>query len=208
MSAAPRRKDLILLVADKDMEMSLRGLLPRHHSLGFRPVSFDLYVHPDRDPGCCHRSHLFLQSFASQYERALVLLDHAGCGREGEDRSALEADIERRLGESGWEDRAAAVVISPELEIWVWSDSPQVDLILRWRETVPLREWLQGKNLLEKGAFKPSDPKRALELVRRAAGVPRSPALFSDLARSVGTERCSDPAFAKLKRCLRQWFPA
>jgi len=208
MSAADRRKDLILLVADKDMEMSLRGLLSRHQSLGFRPVSFDLFVHPDRDPGCFHKPHDFLRPFATQYQRALVLLDHAGCGREGRDRSALEADIERRLGESGWEDRAAAVVIAPELEIWVWSDSPQVDLVLRWRETIPLRDWLQDRNLLEKGAFKPADPKRALETVRRAAGLPRSPALFSDLARSVGTDRCSDPAFAKLKHCLRVWFPA
>ncbi len=114
MSAAPPRKDLVLLVADKDMEMSLRGLLSRHQSLGFRPVAFDLYVHPDRDPGCFHKSHDFLRPFVTQYQRALVLLDHQGCGREREDRSALEEDVERRLSESGWEDRAAAVVIAPE----------------------------------------------------------------------------------------------
>lgn len=207
MSAADRRKDLILLVADKDMEMSLKGLLPRHRSLGFRPVSYDLFVHPDRDPGCFHKSHDFLRPFANQYERALVLLDYEGCGREGRERAALEADIERRLGESGWQDRAAAVVIAPELEIWVWSDSPQVDLALRWRETVPMREWLQGRNLLEKGASKPADPKRALEVVRRTMGVPRSPALFFELAQSVGTDRCIDPSFAKLRSCLREWFP-
>jgi hypothetical protein len=208
MSTAPSRKDLILLVADKDMEMSLKGLLSRHQSLGFRPVSFDLFVHPDRDPGCFYKCHDFLRSSAKRYERAMVLVDHHGCGREGDDRAVLEMDIERRLGESGWEDRAAAIVISPELEIWVWSDSPKVDLVLGWREQVPLREWLREKNLLEEGAFKPADPKSAVELVRRTAGQPKSSAIFLELARGVGTDRCSDPAFSKLKQCLREWFPA
>jgi hypothetical protein len=32
---------------------------------------------------------------------------------------------------SGWENRAAAVVLDPELEIWVWSDSPEVEAVQR-----------------------------------------------------------------------------
>src|SRR6266513_2389199 len=116
MSADLLRRDLILLVADKNMEASLKGLLSRFRSLKFRQVVFDLYVHPERDPGCLLRAHDFLRPFASRYERALVLLDHAGCGQEAEECSKLEADIEKRLGVTGWEGRAAAIVIAPELE--------------------------------------------------------------------------------------------
>lgn len=209
MSTDLRRKDLILLVADKPMEVSLGGLLSRVESLGIRRVIFDLYVHPDRDPGCLRRAQDFLRPFASQYERALVLLDHQGCGREEEDRSSLEADLERRLGEAGWEGRAAAVIIAPELENWVWSDSPRVDRALGWgRDSVPLRDWLREKNLWEAGAVKPSQPKEAVKSVLRTVRTPYSSSVLLELARSVSTDRCTDPAFLKLKRCLREWFPA
>jgi hypothetical protein len=130
MSPDLPRKDLILLVADKNMEASLRGLLSRFQSLKCRPVSFDLFVHPERDPGCLLRGHDFLRPFASRYERALVLLDHAGCGREVVETSVLESELQARVGEAGWGGRAAAIVIAPELENWVWSDSPHIDQAL------------------------------------------------------------------------------
>ena len=78
MIADLRRKDLILLVADKNMEASLKGLLLRSQALGLRRMIFDLYVHPERDPGCLLRAHDFLRPFVTRYERALVVLDHAG----------------------------------------------------------------------------------------------------------------------------------
>jgi hypothetical protein len=208
MSPDAQRKDLILLVADKNMDASLKGLLSRFHALGHRQVTFDLYVHPDRDPGCLLRGHDFLRPFVNLYERALVLLDHEGCGRDAAERSRLEADLERRLGETGWGDRAAAVVIAPELEIWVWSDSPQIDRALGWEgRPVSLRSWLQEEGLLATGALKPAQPKAAVERALFTARKPRSSSIYLELARSVGTERCTDPAFLKLKRCLQDWFP-
>jgi len=208
MSADLLRKDLILLVADKCMEASLKGLLSRFQSLRFRQVTFDLYVHPERDPGCLLRAHNLLRLYASQYDHALVLLDHDGCGKESEDRSKLESDLEKRLGAVGWEGRAAAIVIAPELENWVWSDSPKVDLALGWEGKVPpLRDWLREKNLLEADAVKPAEPKRAVELALRTVRKPLSSAIYFELAQGVSTARCTDPAFAKLRQCLREWFP-
>jgi hypothetical protein len=202
------RKDLVCLVADKNMEASLRGILSRSQSLQIRQVNFDLFVHPDRDPGCLLRSHDFLRPFANHYEHALVVLDQEGCGQRGVGRSELETGIEGRLGGAGWADRAAAVVIAPELENWVWSDSPHVDRALGWEgKAVPLRSWLQEEGLLQAGSTKPSEPKRAVELVLRTVRTPRSSAIYLALAQSVSTERCTDPAFAKLRRCLRGWFP-
>ncbi|HEY0553853.1 MAG TPA: hypothetical protein VGG20_06265 [Thermoanaerobaculia bacterium] len=208
MSPDLPRKDLILLVADKNMEASLRGLLSRSQSLKCRPVTFDLYVHPERDPGCLLRGHDFLRPFASRYERALVLLDHEGCGREAVVRSGLESELEERLGDAGWGDRAAAVVISPELENWVWSDSPHIDRALGWTSSeISLRDWLMEKGFLSAGAIKPLKPKEAVEVVLRTARKPRSSSIYLDLAKLVGTDRCTDPAFQKLRRCLQEWFP-
>jgi len=120
----------------------------------------------------------------------------------------LESDMERRLGEAEWQDRAAVIVITPELENWVWSDSPHVDRALGWdRSRAVLRNWLQEKGFLDAGAAKPAHPKEAVELVLRTVRKPRSSAIYFELAQSVSTERCTDPAFLKLRRCLREWFP-
>jgi hypothetical protein len=209
MSPDLPRKDLILLVADKNMEASLRGLLSRPQSLKCRPASFDLFVHPERDPGCLLRGHDFLRPFASRYQRALVLLDHAGCGREVVERSVLESELQARVGEAGWGDRAAAIVIAPELENWVWSDSPHIDQALGWKSSeIPLRDWLREKGFLSSDAAKPVKPKEAVELVLRTARKPRSSSIYLGLAQVVGTDRCTDPAFLKLRSCLREWFPA
>jgi hypothetical protein len=99
-------------------------------------------------------------------------------------------------------------VIAPELETWVWSDSPRVDRVLGWnRDDLSLREWLREKGLLEEGAVKPTEPKRAVELTLRTVRTPRSSSIYFELAQRVSTDRCTDPAFEKLRRCLREWFP-
>lgn len=134
-------KDLALLVADKNMEGALRGLLSRPKSLGLREIAFDLYVHPERDHGCLLRSHHFLRPFSHQYAHALVLLDRDGCGQESVDRATLERQVEDHLAASGWADRAAAIVIDPELEIWVWSDSPHIATALGWASDGPGAQW-------------------------------------------------------------------
>ena len=63
MNFYPPQKDLIVLVADKDMESSLKGILARNHSLGIREISFDIFVHPYKDPGCLNISDQFMRSF-------------------------------------------------------------------------------------------------------------------------------------------------
>ena len=48
-------KDLVILAADKDMEHAPSGLLARPRALGIRPIAFDVFVHPEHDPGCALR---------------------------------------------------------------------------------------------------------------------------------------------------------
>ena len=74
--------DLVLLVADKNIEYGMRGLLGRPEALGIRPIQFKIYVHPQHDPGCVARAQEFLRPFSSDYNHALVVFDHQGCGRE------------------------------------------------------------------------------------------------------------------------------
>ncbi len=207
MTVAAPLGDLLALVADKNTEFALRGLLSRPAALGVRAVALQVYVHPERDPGCCRKAAAFLRPYARSFQHALVIFDRDGCGKERQPRTELEAELERGLAGAGWDDRAAVVVIDPELENWVWSDSPEVDRVLGWAELLgPVRDWTRSRGFTWSQG-KPLRPKEAMEAALRHVRKPRSSALFEALAQRVGLERCRDPAFGKLRACLQRWFP-
>jgi len=207
MSESSTVKDLVCLVADKNMEQTLDGLLSRPEALGIRPPTFDLFVHEERDPGCCRHGGDFLRAFTSRYRYALLLFDFEGSGQEEVPSKDLERRLESQLRRSGWEDRARVIAIEPELEAWVWSDSPEVDVILGWSGRFPdLRSWLEQEGWLTANAVKPERPKEALEAALYHVRQPRSSATYKKLAQRVSLQRCQDRKFSRLKRTLRRWF--
>ena len=201
-------KDLVVLAADKNMEFTVKGLLNRPKRLSIRPVKFDVFVHPERDAGSLRKCDDFLRIHIKRFSFSLVMFDREGCGREQLSREELEALVEDKLSSSGWADRAAAVVIDPELENWVWSNSPNVDGALGWQGVQPnLRTWLLDQNYLEEGQAKPGRPKEAMQAALRSMRKPPSSSIFKQIAESVSLKRCNDPSFLKLKKTLQNWFP-
>ena len=208
MNRPQHQMDLMVLTADRQAEHLMRALLPRSQSLGIRPVQASFAAHPDRDAGCLLHAHEFLLPFSAMYSHAIVMLDREGCGRESRDRLALEAGIEKLLRSSGWGDRAAAIVLDPELEIWIWTPSRQVDEAVGWAGRQPdLRTWLRQQGLLKEGATKPSRPKEALEAALMHVGKVRMGPLYGQVAYRTSTAGCVDASFAKLKELLQKWFP-
>jgi hypothetical protein len=200
-------KELVVLTADKNCQFALCGLLTRFKALGIRQVMPDYRIHPQKDPGIIRGAHDFLRSFTKTHVHALVIMDREGSGRESLDRVEMEERLQTELSKAGWGERAAAVVIDPELEVWVWSDSPHVATELGWSQRVPdLWTWLRHKALLAERSFKPERPKEALEAALREVRKPRSSALYRALAEKVGLSKCTDPAFTKLKAVLHGWF--
>lgn len=201
-------KDLVILAADKDTEFAVRGLLSRHHSLGISKPDYDLYVHSKHDPGCLIGSPDFLRIFVNSHHRALVIFDREGCGKENLSREEIERDVENRLTANGWDDRCSVIVLDPEVEIWVWSDSPHVDRILGWENRQPsLNEWMTNQGHIRPGDIKPSRPKEVFLQALRMSEIPKSSGLFQQLAKSVSLDGCIDPSFQKLRTLLRGWFP-
>lgn len=202
-------KDLVLLAADDDILATCRGLLNhRHKAMGIRPVTTDFFVHPDHDPGCLRKSEDFLRPLIRHFLHAVVIFDHKGCGKEERSVTELEEELTVRLSMSGWENRAAVVVIDPELESWVFSDSPEVDGVLGWTGRMPsLRKWLEAEGYINQGQRKPPCPKEAVEAALRQAKRPRSASIYGRLAEKVGLSRCDDRAFLRFKSHLRSWFP-
>ncbi len=186
----------------------MKGLLGRPEALGIRELAHDIYVHPQRDPGCLHRSADFLRAFPRQFLHSLVIFDREGCGDATNSRIDLEQQLENQLARAGWGDRAAAIVLDPELEIWVWSDSPEVPQALGWQNSQPdLWSWLIDKGFLQTAGAKPPRPKEAVEAAIRQSRKRRSSSLYFELARRVSLRRCIDPSFEKLRGILQAWFP-
>lgn len=207
MTGATEQGDLVVLAADKNMSVAVGTLITRTRALGIRSIRSQILINPEHDPGSLRRCHDFLHSYAPNFAHALVLFDREGCGSTAE-ATALEADAENRL-RPVWGDRARDVVIDPELEAWVWSDSPHVDEALGWEGHLPaLRDWLILENHCDRHGSKPRNPKSAMEAALRVVRRPRSSAIFAQIAANVSLERCDDRAFLRLRDILSGWFGA
>ena len=203
-------KDLVILAADKDLEFALRGMLSRPEALGIRPVeaNTDIFVEPEHDPACALRGVDFLDNLSGQYNYGLLIFDHEGSGKEATVPQELQKSLNAEFVSSTWGERARAIVLSPELEIWIWSDSPHVDEVVGWKNRNPkLRPWLIEQDYLQTGEVKPTRPKEAFEAALREARKPRSASLYQQIAERVSLRRCTDTAFLELKDILSNWFP-
>lgn len=202
-------KDLIVLAADKDLENALRGLLPRHQSLGIRAITVDIIVDSQHDPACAQRGVGFLSIFSRQYSHGLLIFDHQGSGREIVNPRALQEQLNGDFAASAWGERARAIVLSPELEAWVWSNSPLIDDVVGWRDqSISLKDWLTEQGLLKEGERKPARPKEAFQAALYQMQTRRSASLYRQLAEKVSFRRCQDAAFLELRTILSDWFPA
>jgi hypothetical protein len=98
MTNGREQKELIALVADRNMEFALRGLLSRERSLRASVASYDVFVHPEKDPGC------FLKGSAE-------LAAMAGIRRSGATSSPKPSQPKHAMGASIAEGEKASVLI-------------------------------------------------------------------------------------------------
>ena len=201
------KKDLVVLAADKDMEHALKGLFTRPEALDIRPIAADILVHPQHDPACARRGVAFLSNLSERYRYGLLIFDHEGSGREQERTEDLQESLNEDFARSAWGDRAKAIVLSPELEAWIWSDSPHVEEVTGWKgRQPPLRRWLTDQGWLRENEVKPVHPKEAFQAALREARRPRSSSLYQQIAEKVSLRRCKDRSFLEFKDVLRSWF--
>lgn len=201
------KRDLVVLVADRDMEATLEGLLARHHALSIPPIQFDVFPHPGKDSGCRTQGVEFLRSFCRQYRHALLMFDLEGSGRDSKSPDDVEADLDDQLKRNGWDNNAKTILLVPELEIWIWSDSPNVDQISGWGHRIPsLRDWLVDEGYLTSKNEKPVRPKEAFRHALREVRKQPSSALFKQMAEKVSFKNCTDQQFGKLVSTLQSWF--
>jgi hypothetical protein len=202
------RADLKIVVADQNMKAAFTGLLTRHHSLGVRPLDLGSQPpiqHPRHDPGCWKDGPDLLAIEHQHYRHGLLALDWEGCNSN---RSAEETrqDLQTRLEHLTSPDWGFVVLLQPELEIWLFAGSDEVDRALGWSPG-SLTPWLLANGHLKQGQQKPRRPKEAVEQALREVGRPRSSSIYRDLAQKVSFSRCEDDSFLALKATLQHWFP-
>lgn len=195
-----------MLVADKNMQFAMQGGLDRPESLGTRPISFDFRQHPGRDGGARTNGAQVLALEKARFSHALLVLDHEGSGAGELGALALETQLDEQL-KSTWSDRAKAIVITPEVDIWMWGSDNKLAEILKWPRQESIRDWLRdaGFDVTENG--KPQRPKESLEAVFRVCKRPRSSAAYQQIAAGISLARCEDPVFLRLRNQLQRWFP-
>ncbi len=189
------------------MEFLVRGLLPRIPKIErLKHFSFDVVVHPNRDPGIFNEANELLKLFPKKYSHCLVILDHEGSGQEKKSREKIEEEIHKTISQVGWENRICVICIQPELENWIWVSDVRLREAVSWNHKISIYEWLQQNKLKHMDNPKPEHPKEAFERVLRACKTPRSSSLYEQIASRASYKYCQDPAFCKMLDCLKKWF--
>jgi hypothetical protein len=162
-------RDVVFLVADDAMRQMLCGFLERphcHRSLGCGTFAFDeredLVVAAFRDPDVYGRARELLSPYQARHRYAVAMLDRAWEGSPGAE--AIRAEVGGALN-LAWAGRSAVIAIEPELEAWIWQDSPHVAVAFKCR--ADFRDVLRRSGHWPAEANKPPDPKAALEVLRR-----------------------------------------
>lgn len=198
--------DLVVLVADKNMQFALRGALSRPAALGIRPISFEFRTHPGRDGGVRSGGPELLALERARFRYGLVVFDHEGSGAENVDPSDLELELDDRLN-SQWGGAAKAIVVVPEVDVWVWGSDNALKEVFDWPLAGSIRDWAAEHGFQFTPSNKPVRPKEALEAMRSVHRQPRSSALYEKITSRISLQNCTDPGFARLRVQLQQWFP-
>lgn len=198
------------------MEAAVGGLLDRngaHRAIGCTRFEFDSrrdikVAKGQSDPGVYTRADELMRPFAHEYTRAVVIVDEEWEGSPG--AAAIETQLRGHLASAGWvEDRALALVVSPEADVWLWSNSPHAAAALGWVSWDTLRSALEAEGYLAAESTKPARPKEAAEWALRHGPTkkPRSSRIYREVSGRVSVNRCEDRAFARFIDQLRIWFP-
>lgn len=195
-------KKILLLVPDLDIECVLKSLLPRFPKvLGLPEFDFKIVRHPNRDPGCRNAGVEFLRPFIQLFDYTFIIFDHEGSGKENISREKLEFDLEIQLSKNGWGKRGYVIAIDPEIESWVWIDSPHTFEIMGWKgEGETLRKNLSQLGFVFNDLGKPVRPKEALEKALKGKNKVASSSIHQQICAKASFKQCQDPAFIKLKQ--------
>lgn len=204
-------KDLLVYVADADAEAFLRSILNKPQALEIRPIDYKMIRHFGRDSGMVQSGAELARMHKNDFQRALLILDHQGSGRERKPPEEIIHEIQTRLDRFSWSGRSAVVVLVPELEEWLWHAEKAILAHFELTES-DLKLWVEdhAKKLRRSiEEIKNSQPKEMFEYcIRDRLRRTISPRDFEEIGKIAGVHglmKCQ--SFAAIVNQLRIWFP-
>lgn len=207
-------RDCVFFVADKTMQETFLGFLTREDrfeqlecgAFEFDPNQDLFFAAGQNDPGLFTRAGELLKPFTNTHRKLVVVLDCDWDASPGQ--TVIIQQISEQLAASGWEDNQFIVIaIDPELEQWIWQDSPILADELRHLGPVSLRSSLQARGLWPEGLLKPPTPKELFNQLRQENRVKKSSSIYKRIATAVPVAACQDNEFKRLVAQLQAWFP-
>ncbi len=208
-------KDILFYVADGNMREAIRGFMERDalgQRVGCGAVDFDArrdikVAKGQNDPGVFTRANELLRPYAGEYRHVVLIVDEEWDGSPGVD--AIHTKLRTHLSAVGWTDNGLALVVRPEADIWLWTDTDHTAKALGWPRWSDLSQALCAEGWLEEESIKPERPKEAAEWALRSGNenIKRSSALYGRVTGAVSVTRCTDDSLEALLVALRTWFP-
>ena len=199
-------QDLVLLVADKNMQFAIQGALSRPKALGIRPITFEFRSHPGRDGGVRSTGSLILAAERSRFTHAMMVLDFEGSGTAFSSPTLLEHSLDEQI-EHIWQNQGKTIVVAPEIDVWLWGSDNAIRDVFEWPRASSIRDFLRGKGFEFTADNKPLRPKEALEAMVPIHRQPRSSALYFAVTYRISLQNCTDRAFISFREQLQKWFP-
>jgi len=136
----------------------------------------------------------------------IVMIDADWKGSPGVE--GIRKRMSEHLASAGWiTEHGLAVVLDPEIDVWLWTRTDHTAEALGWKSWRELEPCLVKERMWTKTQRKPQRAKEAADWAMRQRGKPRSAAAYRAVAQKVGLDRCEDPAFLVLRDTIRAWFP-
>jgi hypothetical protein len=211
--------DLVVVVPDGAICLVAQTLvIQRRLSMGIREVDVELVKDPLHDASPESKVVMLLRGYLRTHKHAMVIRDLAGSGWEKRGAGALREALLRALTENGWEPhRIQAIILEPELEAWLRLTSVHVQKLVNDRArrnagfssllfTDQVRQIVTELGGESRG--KPRQPKECFEHILAFYGIPRSNALYRELARRESLDGCVVVSFKEFVQTLHGWFPS
>lgn len=205
-------KDLLLLVADADMEAFFSGILQRPKAIQIRPITYEIQRHPLRDSGIIQSGAELARMRKGNFHKVILLWDHHGSGcekRYSADDSAKA--MQDKLDSYTWKTHSHTVSIDPELEIWLWHTESSIRKCWNLSEQqmeLWIAEIAASLNRSIENAKK-EVPKELFEfLIKEKVRRTISPRNFAQIGNSASMPallKCG--SFRAIIETLRRWFP-
>lgn len=197
------------------MKEAIRGFMERdalEQRVGCGSITFDArrdikVARGQNDPGVYTRAAELLRPFAGEYRHIVLIVDEEWDGSPGADE--IRTRLQAHLAAVGWTDTGLALVVRPEADIWLWTDTDHTAQALGWPGWSELSQALRAENWLQEESIKPERPKEAAEwaLKHGVENIKRSSALYRRVTSKVAVSRCTDDSVEALIATLQTWFP-